>query len=134
MCNNISTALKYVAASDNTYVTLAAFSIPVVNIVGRKIKEDNVFQKIVTDLDNVKPLYEQRTRFQKLFLVGMLTQTIVALACGALALTVLFPVTTITGGLCLAAFAIFGTSAAVSLPAHFSLNGYSFTFVHREQK
>ena len=46
MCNNISTALKYVAASDNTYVTLAAFSVPVVNSLSENLKKIMCFKRL----------------------------------------------------------------------------------------
>lgn len=121
-------SIKLLATSDNKWIMLSAYSLPIINIIIRNMKENDHIKKMLTaPPDQFKTLIEQRNRFRNLFLVGVLNQTLVASACLALALPILFPPVTVAAGLLLTGFTVFGSSAAVSLPAHFYLGGFNIT-------
>lgn len=98
------------------------FSIPVVNLITRREKENQYFEAAMKNLPSVGRLPQlnaERKKFQKDYLIGMGIQAFIAIS--ALALKILFPLPSAMGAAAVLAFACFSLNANISLPMHFFL-------------
>ncbi len=110
------------------------FSIPVVNLITRREKENQYFEAATRNLTSVSRLLQlnaERKKFQKDYLIGMGIQAIVAIS--ALALKILFPLPSRIGAAAILAFACFSLNANISLPMHFILGNVTIS-VNDQQK
>ena len=99
MVSFVKSGVEKVAAIQNPVANLAVFSIPVVNLIVRKIKEDAFFKTVDKGPESIAigRQIDARNKFQRLFLHGMFCQfaaTITLLAIGILFLPTA-PITTV---------------------------------------
>lgn len=98
---------------------LILFSLPVVNLLRRKILERQYEKGVRSLLTRLDYSNAGRRVFQNDFLIGMGIQATVAMIAARRIFSSPRP-----GGLTLGIFAIFAISAALSLPFHFSQGGF----------
>lgn len=111
--------MSYIRAIPNTQMNnRILFSIPVVNFLRRYALEQQWFQNIRAETSEKQHWNDQQRIFQKDYLMGMGVQTVIALASASTIFFFQFPV------ISLSAFTIFGINAALSLPFHFSQDGF----------